>query len=117
MVAVKRGLEHCVEALLIAGADANERVMTKYRSPLLLAVFFGFTRIVELLLKFGADPNVQYSRSHRYPHDVVGDTREIQYAIQLTDDKPEIRAMLLAAGAQFHGPPALPDPNAHCQIL
>jgi hypothetical protein len=117
MVATKRGLEHCVEALLVAGANANFHGNTKYRSPLLLAVFFGFTRIVELLLKFGANPNFQYSRSDRYPHDVVGDTRGIVYAIQLTDDKPEIRAMLLAAGAQFHGPPAPPDPHAACQIL
>jgi hypothetical protein len=75
-------------------------------SPLMLATFFGFQRGVELLLKFGADPNV--------PHAPELDHQA--YAIQLAADKPEIRAILLAAGAHFHAPQQ-PDPNQACQVL
>lgn len=65
MVAIKRGLEACVEALLIAGADPNLFLKTsKYRSPLLLATFVGLERCVQLLLHFGADPNFKTLQHH-----------------------------------------------------
>jgi hypothetical protein len=110
MVAIKLQLEHCVEALLVAGANANFIGSKKYRSPLLLATFLGLDRIVALLLKFGADPNFQY--------DSRGTVGGVEYAIQLTADKPAIRSILLASGARFVAPPdRLPDPNQACQIL
>jgi hypothetical protein len=111
MVAIKRGLEHCVKALLTAGADPNLILKTsKYRSPLLLATFIGGQRVVQLLLDFGADPNLKYSKETA----TVGG---VEYAIQLTADKPEIRRILLASGARFVAPPSPVDPNQACQIL
>jgi hypothetical protein len=110
MVAIKRGLEACVEALLIAGADPNLFLKTsKYRSPLLLATFVGLERCVQLLLHFGADPNFKYCNT--------GTVGGVEYAIQLTADKPEIRRILLASGARFVAPPAPVDANQACQIL
>jgi ankyrin repeat protein len=105
--AIELGLEHCVEALLIAGANANLPDESK-KSPLMLATTFGFQRGVELLLKFGADPNVRCYTAGSF---------EQEYPIQEAADKPEIRAILLAAGARFHAPRPPPDPNQACQIL
>lgn len=110
-VAIERGFENCVEALLIAGANANFPIEVyaymhnSKKSPLMLATSLGFQRGVELLLKFGADPNVRH------------DDLDQDYAIQLAADKPEIRAILLAAGAHFHAPRPPPDLNQACQIL
>ena len=112
MIAIKRGLEHCVEALLTAGANPNVLWTSKYRSPLVLAICLGLDRIVALLLKFGADPDVKLPSM--YEKKIVGN---VEYAIQLTADKPAIRSILLAAGARFVPPPPPPDSNQACRIL
>jgi ankyrin repeat protein len=114
-IAIKCGLEHCVEALLTAGANPNVFWTSKYRSPLVLATCLGLDRIVALLLKFGADPNAKLPSL--YPNTLRGLLRDVEYAIQLTADKPAIRSILLAAGARFVPPPPPPDSNQACRIL
>ncbi len=116
MIAIKRGLEHCVEALLTAGANPNVLLTySKYRSPLVLATYLGLDRIVALLLKFGADPNAKLPSL--YPPKKIGLLQDVEYAIQLTADNPAIRSILLAAGARFVPPPPPPDSNQACRIL
>ncbi len=117
MIAIKRGLEICVEVLLTAGANPNVLLTySKYRSPLVLATCLGLDRIVALLLKFGADPNAKLPSL--YPPKKIGlPLGDVEFAIQLTADKPAIRGILLAAGARFVPPPPPPDSNQACRIL
>jgi hypothetical protein len=56
--AVTSGDETAVSALLAGGADVNETT-SGGRTPLILAVIFGHTRLIKLLVKAGADPRMR----------------------------------------------------------
>jgi Ankyrin repeats (3 copies) len=55
---VTSGDERAVTALLANGADVNETT-SGGQTPLILAVIFGHTNIVELLVRAGADPELR----------------------------------------------------------
>jgi Ankyrin repeats (3 copies) len=56
--AVTSGNESAVTALLANGVDVNETT-SGGQTPLILAVIFGHTNLVELLVRAGADPEVR----------------------------------------------------------
>jgi len=108
-----------IEALLQAGADANEKLVLRpddrpydarrEGTPLIKAVVTGRANLVRLLLAFGADPNLSYGAK---PHLSYDGYRALPDAVlNLPDPTHETRPerletvrLLLAAGA---------SPNVH----
>jgi len=70
---------HLVKRLLEAGADPNQQNRAG-ETALHAAVFRGMQEAVLLLMEYGADVNIP-NRHHRTPYDI-------------TEDKPEIRALI-----------------------